>query len=124
MLPDASVFRTTTMASEDPLLDFELFAAAGGPAYHCPAPPSDLSTQGYPSRHRLESALDFATQNRQPTTMATTDASAYPLPNPSAVENKQPSPPRGEHQRSYQACDACRQRKVKCDLGSEFKNLP
>lgn len=28
-----------------------------------------------------------------------------------------------QHRRGYQACDPCRQRKVKCDLGSMFDDL-
>jgi hypothetical protein len=30
------------------------------------------------------------------------------------------SPANTHHRRGYQACDPCRKRKVKCDLGSEF----
>jgi len=33
---------------------------------------------------------------------------------------KSPSPPPSQHRRGYQACDPCRKRKVKCDLGSMF----
>jgi Fungal Zn(2)-Cys(6) binuclear cluster domain len=29
------------------------------------------------------------------------------------------TPPRDQHRRGYQACDPCRKRKVKCDLGSK-----
>ncbi len=31
---------------------------------------------------------------------------------------QEPTPPRDQHRRGYQACDPCRKRKVKCDLGS------
>lgn len=31
---------------------------------------------------------------------------------------REPTPPRDQHRRGYQACDPCRKRKVKCDLGS------
>ena len=35
-------------------------------------------------------------------------------------ETKQEAtPPRDQHRRGYQACDPCRKRKVKCDLGSQ-----
>jgi hypothetical protein len=30
------------------------------------------------------------------------------------------SSPQPQHRRGYQACDPCRKRKVKCDLGSMF----
>ena len=32
---------------------------------------------------------------------------------------RSPSPSTPAHRRGYQACDPCRKRKVKCDLGSE-----
>jgi hypothetical protein len=32
---------------------------------------------------------------------------------------RSPSPTGTQHRRGYQACDPCRKRKVKCDLGSE-----
>ena len=32
---------------------------------------------------------------------------------------RSPSPSAPAHRRGYQACDPCRKRKVKCDLGSE-----
>ncbi|EEP80094.1 conserved hypothetical protein [Uncinocarpus reesii 1704] len=37
--------------------------------------------------------------------------------NPSFSPHRSPSPP-PQHRRGYQACDPCRKRKVKCDLGS------
>ena len=33
-------------------------------------------------------------------------------------ENNDPSSQQQHHRRGYQACDPCRRRKVKCDLGS------
>jgi hypothetical protein len=35
---------------------------------------------------------------------------------------KSPSP-QTQHRRGYQACDPCRKRKVKCDLGSEYRPI-
>lgn len=32
--------------------------------------------------------------------------------------------PAPQHRRGYQACDPCRKRKVKCDLGSTLIPLP
>ncbi|OXV08517.1 hypothetical protein Egran_03713 [Elaphomyces granulatus] len=42
--------------------------------------------------------------------------SFYPQDNLSTLRS--PSPPPSQHRRGYQACDPCRKRKVKCDLGS------
>lgn len=56
---------------------------------------------------------------------------ASPTPNPSMGQDtssagdsgKSPSPA-PQHRRGYQACDPCRKRKVKCDLGSTMSELP
>jgi hypothetical protein len=42
-------------------------------------------------------------------------------PEPSEAASAQPNENRAPHRRGYQACQRCRERKVKCDLGSMSK---
>lgn len=88
------------------------------------APPTD-STPG-PQSRLGPAALPHQPATTEPTTVAmTTDTQPYgqssSYESAEAEETKQePTPPRDQHRRGYQACDPCRKRKVRCDLGSMF----
>ncbi len=72
--------------------------------------PASLPHQQQPTSESLTVAM---TTDTQPYGQSTSYESAE------AEETKQePTPPRDQHRRGYQACDPCRKRKVKCDLGS------
>ena len=45
---------------------------------------------------------------------------SYPLPESTVIKAEVSLPARDQHRRGYQACQPCRQRKVKCDLGSRL----
>lgn len=49
---------------------------------------------------------------------------AYDNDNDSDVKKSPSPPPQQHHRRGYQACDPCRKRKVKCDLGSRSFSFP
>lgn len=49
--------------------------------------------------------------------------SPYEIVDIETITKKEVTPPRDQHRRGYQACDPCRKRKVKCDLGSMSLSL-
>ncbi len=90
---------------------------APAPIDSAPTPQSRLGPASLPhqqqQRPTSESLNVAMTTDTQPYGQSSSYESAE------AEETKQePTPPRDQHRRGYQACDPCRRRKVKCDLGS------
>lgn len=93
-----------------------------------PTPP----THSTPQQPRLGTAhLNHqVTSDYSPTAMITSSqrfgaevgvesTSPYETVDIETITKQEATPPReGTHRRGYQACDPCRKRKVKCDLGS------
>ena len=85
-----------------------------------PAPPTYSTPQ--PRLGTASPRNQQLTSERSPVIMST-NSQPYNQPSPCVsadVEDtkEEQTPQRDQHRRGYQACDPCRKRKVKCDLGS------
>jgi Fungal Zn(2)-Cys(6) binuclear cluster domain len=85
-----------------------------------PTPPTYLTPQPRLGPASLRNQRPTADQS--PIAMSTNNQSYVQSSSYESADvedtKQEPTPPRDQHRRGYQACDPCRKRKVKCDLGS------
>lgn len=96
--------------------------SAGRSAKHPPPPPCQLIF----ALHRLSPAFAIhpaaARSPLEPLPLPSMGQDTNSATNDSRKSSSSPSAP--HHRRGYQACDPCRKRKVKCDLGSMRSATP
>jgi Fungal Zn(2)-Cys(6) binuclear cluster domain len=94
--------------------DLELTRSTPPPSSHL-TPQLRLGSAALPNQRPI-SDLSHITMASS-STQAYGPSSSYDSADVEEIK-QETTPPRDQHRRGYQACDPCRKRKVKCDLGS------